>query len=77
MKINKIDYDVVNKCIQDYIDVFPNSCKEHASKVSPMRYRWDIFTLAVPYNPIVKRIYEYANGSHIDTMLRKIFNHID
>lgn len=75
MKIKPEHAAQVSKLIEVLVAENAREIEKHAAKVSPKRLRWDVFNLAVPYDPLIKKIYEYANDDHIDTLLRQIFKH--
>lgn len=75
MKIKPEDAEKVTDLISVFIAQNDEAVKRHAAKVSPKRLRWDIYNAAVPYDPVIKQIYAYANDDHIDTLLRKVFKH--
>jgi len=69
MKMTTEHYQFIKeKMIRRCKDVtFRNDCL-----LSPMRYRWDLFNLAIPVSWVCKNLYPYLNDDHIDTALRKI-----
>ena len=73
MKITKTHYEELRALIEKS-PVFRRHSDYRALDLSDMRWRWDCLwsTEKTKRHELVKRIYVYANDTHIDTALRRI-----
>jgi hypothetical protein len=80
MLISTTHYNHINQIILDYLKSIghtPSSWTEQYlnASLSQKRARWDATYESKLTKYICDELYSYMNDTHIDTALRKIFNH--
>lgn len=76
MKMTKEHFDYMKQEIEKVVNQVPELEKQYIDAgYTYKRYRWDMVYRARLSPWICDNLYSYCNDEHIDSALRKIFNH--